>query len=178
MKMPFLFLMLVFSAQGFAAIPKATKQATKQMPKPTSIIRGIGAVSGGQTGSSMALMDFRRTASKKKSIERLVMDFGGADLKAKPGMAGYYHVELSYKPNRLVIELPQILASQLTEAEIVKRVKGSDFIENGILNFDRTAQTMQVVFQLKKAVNVKVLQVRNPKAVGKLVLDITPYRRQ
>lgn len=106
------------------------------------------------------------------------MDFGSADLKPKAGLAGYYHVEVSYKPNRLVIDLPQILASQITEGELIKRVKGSAFIESGMLNFDRTAQTMQLILQLKKAVNVKVVQVKNPKTVGKLVLDITPYKKR
>lgn len=178
MKFQMMLIALLFSFEAGAAISKATKQANKQMPKPSSIIRGVGSISGGQAGASMALMDFRRSSSKKKNIERLVLDFGGADLKAQKGLAGYYHVEVSYKPNRLVIDLPQTLASQMTEAEIMKRVKGSPFIENGMLNFDRTAQTMQVIFQLKKPVNVKVLQVKNPRVVGKLVLDITPYKRK
>ncbi len=156
-----------------AAIPKTTRA----MPVPSSIIRGVGAISGGQTGSNMSLMDLRRTASQKSKIERLVMDFGGADMKSKKGVAGYYHVEVSYNPKRLVIDLPQILASQLTEAEILKRLKGSAYIESAMLNFDRTAQTMQLILQLKKAVNVRVLQVKNPKVVGKLVLDMSPYKR-
>lgn len=155
-----------------AISPKA-----KTMKKPDSLIRGVGAVSGGQAGLNLSLLDLRRTFSKKAKTERLVMDFGGPDLKPKPGMAGYYHVELSYNPKRLVIDLPQILASQMTEAQILQRFKGSDYVKGGMLNFDRTSQTMQLVLELKKAANVRVMQVKNPKAVGKLVVDILPYKR-
>lgn len=158
----------------WGAIPKSVKT----MERPSSIIAGIGAVSGGQSAGNLALMDFRRTYSKKAKVERLVMDFSGPDMKPQKGLAGYYHVEVSYNPKRLTVDLPQILSSKMSETEILRRVKGSPYIENGMLNFDRTSQTMQLILQLKTAVNVRVLQVKNPKVVGKLVLDIGPYKKQ
>lgn len=148
-----------------AAIPKA-------QVSPTRILVGSGVAQGGKSGMALALMDFRHSASKNGKMERLVLDFGSADLKEAKGLVGYYHAELQENPSRLVLELPQTYASRLPEKEILKRLQKSNFVRGAQIGFDRNLQSMTMVFQFKGPVQARVARIASPDTTGKIVIDL------
>lgn len=157
-------------SSAFAAIPKA--QVT-----PARILNGAGVAMGGTSGPALALMDFRRSVSKKNNVERFVLDFGSADLKETKGLVGYYHAELQDNPSRFILELPQTFATRLPEKEILKRLQNSLYVRQAKVDFDRNLQSMTLIFQLKQNVQAKVVRVDNPATTGKIVIDFRPEVR-
>jgi hypothetical protein len=162
------FLFLVSTAQ--ASVPKATALEIQ-------LARGVGAIYGGETRGLMGLLDVRKSSVAKQKIERLVFDFGSQDLKPKLGLAGYYHVEVSNNPPRISIELPQVMSSRITEVELQRRLAGSIHIKRAQIQFDRISQATQINLQLNGPVTARAIQVRNPKVLGKLVVDLFPYKK-
>lgn len=158
---------LLLSVAVAAALPKAGA-----LPRP--ILNRSGVLMGGQAGENLALLDLRRSDSKTKKMERIVLEFGSADLKERKGLVGYYHAELQDQPARLVLDLPQTYASRLPEKEILNRLKNSLFIREAMIQFDRSSQSMSFVFHLKQPVQLRVSRVDNPEYLGKLVLDMAP----
>lgn len=159
--------LLTLSFRAAAAIPKVEV-------RPSPILKGAGVVMGGKAGPVLALMDIRRSESKKSKTERLVLDFGSGNLKPVNGQVGYYHAELQTQPARLILELPQTMGSALSEEQILSRFKKSLYVEKALVQFDRNLQSMTMVLQLKKAIQVRVTPVKNAKAPGKLVVDMMP----
>lgn len=150
-----------------AAVPKAEF-------KPAPILKGEGVLMGGKAGPTLALMDLRRSASAKLKKERVVMDFGGGNLKPANGLVGFFHAELQKKPSRLILELPQTYGSSLSEAQIQSRFKDSLYVKKAMVQFDRNLQSMTMVLELKSPMQVKVSPIRSRKGPGKLVVDIKP----
>lgn len=163
---------------GASFITQNVSAAIPTKPKVGfEFVRGVGSLYGGQARSQLGLLDIRRTSSAKKKIERYVFDFGTADLRPTNGLAGYYHVEVSDKPSRISIELPQVLASRISETDLQKRIKGSEFVKRIQLQYDRSTQSTFIHMQTYYPVTARVAQVKNQNTLGKMVLDLMPVRK-
>lgn len=147
------------------------------LAKPNRILKSAGVVTGGESGPGLALMDFRRSSSPKNKLERIVLDFGAADMTEKKGLIGYYHAELQDNPARLILELPQTYTSRLDDKAIRQRLRDSLYVREAFVEFDRNLQSLTMVFQLREPVQLKVTPVRDPRAAGKIVLDFMPVAK-
>lgn len=170
--MQFIGTFLVTSFIGFATVVAAVPKAG--LMKPVPILRGSGVTTGGESGTSLSLMDVRRSSSTKTKLERIVMDFGGSDMKPSKGFVGYYHAELQDNPARLILELPQTYTSRLPEKEIMSRLKDSMYIRKSSIQFDQSVQSMTMIFELSHPIQLKVTPVKNPNFSGKIVIDMMP----
>lgn len=150
-----------------AAVPKA-------QVVPSRILHGEGMAQGGRSGIALSLMDVRHSRSKTGRMERLVLDFGSADLREAKGLVGYYHAELQENPARLILELPQTYASRLPEKEILKRLRKSAAIRSAQIDMDRNLQSMTMIFEFNSPMQARVSRVADPSTTGKIVIDLLP----
>ncbi len=151
----------------FGAVQKPTL-------KPSPILKGAGTLTGGQAGQTLGITDFRHFNQPKSTAERIIIDFGKSNLQALNGVVGYYHAELQQSPSRLAVELPLTLGSKVSEKDVVQRLSRSRSIKKAMISFDRTSQSTNLVLQFKTPMMVRVSRVEDPKAPGKLVMDLMP----
>lgn len=157
---------LLASTTVFAALPP------RQAPAPGKILAGQGETIGGVAGSGFTLMDLRRTASKNKKLERIVIDVGDRDGALKKGLPGYYHVELKQNPARLVVDFSQMPRSVLDQNHLINRMRGSAIVTQTAMSLDPVDNTLNLTFGLKKNTKVRVLQVAGQKSTSKVVIDL------
>jgi hypothetical protein len=150
---------------AFAAIPSKTPA-----PKPTKVLTGTGASTGGLAGSGFSLTNVALATMSKK--ERLILDIG--DLTGAPvkGYPGYYHVELQENPRRVVIDLAQTPNIFIDEKTVQSRLKSSKYISSSSLLLDPSDQTLSLILNLKKDTKVQVFQVPGKKGPGRVVVDL------
>jgi hypothetical protein len=162
------FLMVVlFAYQAQAAIP--AKQASAI---PSKILSGSGATFGGVAGKGFTLLDMRRTADRKRKIERLVFDVGDRDGKVLKGWPGYFHSELKKNPQRLVLDFAQMPQANIDQAGLIAKLKGSGAVRNIAMSLEPVDQTLNLTMDLKKNTKVKMYQVRGQNATSKVVVDL------
>lgn len=168
---------LKLSLIGIALLSNSlTASAAIQKPsfKPSPILKGSGTATGGQAGQALGLMDVHHFNQPKSSAERVILDFGRADLKPLNGVVGYYHVELQQSPARLAVELPLTLGSKVSEKDVIQKLSRSRNIKKVMMTFDRTSQSTNLLLQFKVPMMVRVSRVENPKHPGQMVVDLMP----
>lgn len=168
---------------GFLAvlllIPMTSRGAVqKPTLKPSQVLKGAGTLAGGQAGQTLGLTDIRHFNQPKSTAERIVLDFGKSNLQPLNGVVGYYHAELQQSPPRLAVELPLTLGSKISEKEVEKRLAQSRSIKKVLLTFDRTSQSTNLILQFKQPMMVRMSRLEDPKAPGKLVVDLMPMAAQ
>ncbi|MGZ3773487.1 MAG: hypothetical protein ACXVCY_10800 [Pseudobdellovibrionaceae bacterium] len=159
----------------FLALP-VMAAVTSQPIKPvvSKILEGEGTTYGGLAGNGFTLLDLRRTADKKKKIERIVVDVGDRNGAVMRGWPGYFHVELKKNPQRLIVDFAQMPNSNIDQAQLASRMKGSLAILNTSMSLDPVDSSLNVTLDLKKNTKVRVYQVAGKKMTSKVVIDLIP----
>lgn len=157
----------------FLAVP-VTAAVSSQAAKPTAakILVGEGTSFGGLAGSGFTLMDLRRTADRKKKIERIVMDVGDRNGAALRGWPGYYYVELKKNPRRLVIDFAQMPNSNLDQKQLALKMKNSLAVKKTLMTLDPVDSSLNLTLDLKQNTKVRVYQVAGKKTTSKVVIDL------
>lgn len=166
MKKIFFILSVFTSLQAFAAIP----------PKPQApvgkILQNEGAASGGVAGTGFSLTDLRRTADARKSVERIVIDFGDIDGNIHKGLPAYFHAELKKNPSRLVLDFTQTPNSRIDEGRLESRFRGSLFVKKTSMILDPEDKALNLTLDLKPGTVARVSQVKGGKSTAKVVIDL------
>lgn len=157
---------LILGFISYAALPPTGQQAK-------NIIKYNGALHGGVAGSGFSLLKVNRHYFSQKNAERWVVDIGDLKGRAHKGLPGYYHVQVTQNPPQMIVDFNQMPVSVFNELELTKMIKSSVYISKGRLLSDPTDKTLTMIFDLKKPVQVKVLQVKGQKETSKLVFDLT-----
>jgi hypothetical protein len=158
---------LILTSSAFAAIP-----AKKQVVAPMRILVGEGVSIGGLAGTGFTLLDLRRTADRKKKIERLVLDVGDRTGAVMKGWPGYYHAELKKNPSRLVLDFAQMGSSRIDQVSLNTRLKNSLAIQKSNITVDPVDSTLNLTLDLKPNTRVRVAQVPGKKMTSKVVVDL------
>lgn len=124
---------------------------------------------GGQVGRGFSLTNIQ--LQHLNIGERWVLSVGdrfGQDNKNNPP---YYHLEM--KNSQLIyLDLAQTVTSQLTNEQMIDRLKNSKFFKNIDVTVDPIDQSLNLRVQLKKQASLKVYQVKGEKQTSKIVLDL------
>lgn len=143
---------LFFCAPQFAmsAIPKKNQN--------------IQSFRGGQAGIGFSLLNVKAIQSKTETKEQIQIQMGNLALQKLEGTVGYYNVQNDLKNKRVVIDFYQTLNSQFEARELQKVVKNLKLVKNSDLLFEPQSQTMSLVFQTTKPVDIKVLSRKGNKS--------------
>lgn len=156
----------------------------KMLPIQGQWIEDGGALRGGLARSRVSIRDFRFVQSGKAATERWVFEFGDKDFKPLLGEAGYYQVELKdipgstdqEKQSQIVINFGQVLNSKIDPLTFKDKMKGSHLFRSVRVEFDRSNQSMNFIFDLKTKVKVRASGVADPKKPGRLFVDLVPVK--
>jgi hypothetical protein len=173
MKSLFCIFLFIFSESYAALPPKVNSLAT-----PTSargILRGVGALQGGQAGAGFSVLNIKNSPIAKRS-ERVLFEIGNMQMQKLTGPVGYYNVEMK-AGNKLIVTFTQTLNSKIEGKALEKVFAKSNYIKSSQFHFDPIAQSMSLELDLKKPVVVRVVSLKGAKETGKLVLDMTEERR-
>jgi hypothetical protein len=168
---------LVFVAcDAYAALPPKVRHIAVSPRSSGGILRGIGALQGGQAGTGFSILNVKNLAISKKS-ERLLVEVGDMQMQKLFGTIGYYNVEMK-RGNKLVVTFTQTLNSKIESRELKKIFAKSNYIKSSQIHFDPVAQSMSIELNLKKPVIVRVVSLKGIKETGKLVLDMFEAQRR
>lgn len=156
---------ILFSFYLLAAIPSSSVSTN-------SILKFQGALSGGQAGNGFSLLKLDKVFFQNLNSERWIVDVGNLKGKENKGLPGYYHVQLQKNPPQVIINFNQMPVSLVDEHQLSKFIKDSIYVRNGRLLSDPTDKTLTLILDLKKPLQLKVLQIKGQKKTSKLVLDM------
>lgn len=147
--------------------------AIPSIPVPSnSILKFQGALTGGQAGIGFSLLKLEKVFFQNLNSERWIVDVGNIKGKENKGLPGYYHVQLQKNPPQLIINFNQMPVSLVDELHLTKFVKDSFYVRNGRILSDPTDKTLTLILDLKKPLQLKVLQIKGQKKTSKLVFDM------
>ena len=166
--MKFILLILGVSVilQARAAVPPMA------VAKPQKILVGSGALSGGIAGTGFSLMNLKLTTNRQTRFERLMIDIGDIDGRSLKGLPGYFNVELQNKAKRIVVDFSQMPTTLLDVKALTARLSKSMYVQSVKMLADPSDNTLSLIMDLKKPVQLKVFQVPGQKTTSKVVLDL------
>lgn len=156
---------ILFSFYLLAAIPSSSVSTN-------NILKFQGALTGGQAGNGFSLLKLDKVFFQNLNSERWIVDVGNLKGKENKGLPGYYHVQLQKNPPQVIINFNQMPVSLVDELQLSKFIKDSIYVRNGRLLSDPTDKTLTLILDLKKPLQLKVLQIKGQKKTSKLVLDM------
>lgn len=135
-----------------------------------------GTIIGGEAGKSFSLLKVRRQADLKKKLERVVINLGDEQGRLLKGRVSFFQVNLEPKNSRLVVNLSQVVASKVSQEELVAEFKKSPFIRSVDLILDPIGSSTSLVLDLKRKVRAEVFKMESKGAPGRIVIDMIPTR--
>ena len=158
---------LVLAEGTEAAVPtNAAPQAVKSMVAPETVLRG------GLSDSYMSLIDVRRSADKKKFIERFVMDFGDSTFGPSRHVS-YYTLEYKKGPPRLLLQLSLVMSTRFQAESLAKKLGDGLLVKDVHLEFDSLSQSHVLTLTLKSEAKVSMSQIDGDQnRPARLVLDL------
>lgn len=166
-----LFLLIAYGLSAQAAVPPL--QATL---KKTNKYIEAGALVGGIAQRDLVLVGVRRTYSAAQKIERMILDV--EPTKGSMERFGYFQVQVDKKPNRIVIDLNGVAASQQPLENIVATLKKSPFVSDAVLTMDPEDRSANITLSLKDTGTYRVEAFELPiikngsKQTARLAIDI------
>ncbi len=134
-----------------------------------------GTIIGGETANGSrgySLLDVRRIFAAKDKIERVLIDFGDGEGKALKGVPGYYHVSIEKGQTRIVIDLSQMLGSNINQEKIRQIFRGSTMVKEARINYDPVDSNITLQLILKKKALLEVFQLPSQDKPSRLVIDL------
>jgi hypothetical protein len=134
-----------------------------------------GTIIGGETPAGShgySLLDMRRIFAAKDHIERILIDFGDGEGKPLKGKLGYYHVSIEKGQTRIVIDLAQMLGSNINQDKIRQIFQASPYVKEARINYDPVDSNITVQLILKKKVLLEVFQLPSKNKASRVVLDL------
>lgn len=166
----FFTIFLTFSSSLFAAVPKLTPAAPKQLlNKP---VGGSIEMMGGTAGSLFTILDVRKSSDLKKKVERVVIDLGDQRGRALKGDVSFYHAELQSDPPRLILDIAQTPQSKLSFEEVQKRLSKSITIRKSTVMMDPVTNNTNISIDLQPGTKARVFPVKGVKDSSKIVIDL------
>lgn len=166
MKQIIVLLTLLFAyLSSSAAVPKSVDRMGAWLSSP-------GAIRGGVATPRISIRDFRFIKSQKTAAERLIFEFGDKEFKPLLSGPGYYQIQLKNNPTQVVVNFSQTLNNKIDPLVLMQRLKKSSYVKNVRVEFDRSNQSMNFIFDLKSMVSVRASSVKEAKQAGRLFLDM------
>jgi len=134
-----------------------------------------GTVIGGETPAGshgFSLLDVRRIFAAKDHIERILLDFGDDQGKPLKGKLGYYHVSIEKGQTRVVVDLAQMLGSNINQDRIRQIFQASPLVKEARINYDPVDSNITLQLLLKKKVMLEVFQLPSKDKASRVVLDL------
>lgn len=155
---------------------QAASPFKKSLTKKTGKYISEGVIIGGRVGRGYTLLNVRRSFSKKKKVERVVLDIG--DLKGKPilGEVNYFHVSVDRDLSRVVVDLSQVSRSGVDQAKLLKMFRKSPMVKTAEITYDPEDVSTNLILKMKRPTNVEVFQLSEPNAPGRIVIDMKPAK--
>ncbi len=170
MKFAAYLLVLLSISSAHAAIDRRLASNAK-----TNHYLQYGTIIGGETANGSrgySLLDVRRIFASKDKIERVLIDFGDGDGKPLKGTPGYYHVSIEKGQTRVVIDLSQMLGSNINQERIRQIFKASPFVKEARINYDPVDSNITLQLLLKKKVLLEVFQLPSKNKPSRVVIDL------
>ncbi len=136
-----------------------------------------GTLIGGTAQRELVLSGVRRTYSPKQKLERIVLDVEAS--RGSLQRFGYFQIQVDQKPNRIVIDLNGVAASQLSLETITGILKKSPFVTSAVLTMDPEDRSANITLSLKGTSTYKVEAFELPilknlnKQTARLAIDIS-----
>ena len=113
-------LLLVFILSCFGLQAQSASKYKKSLDKKVGNYISQGTFIGGRVSKGFTLLNVRRSFSKKKRMERVILDIG--DMRGKPslGEVNYYHVAVEQKPARMAIDLNQVSRFGVDQEKLIQ----------------------------------------------------------
>ncbi len=131
-----------------------------------------GTIIGGEAGQAFSLLKLRAQADRKRGIERIVLNLGDEQGQLLKGKMSFFQVNMDPSAMRLVINLSQVVASTMSEAELKDAFKSSPFVRSVALVKDPSSQSLSLVLSLKQKAKAEVFQLTKQNSPGRLVIDL------
>jgi hypothetical protein len=161
---------ILASISSYAAIPSAKKTLAL---KPTPILRRAGSIRGGQAGTNFTILDVKTELAKNNRLERVKVSLGNGAFQNQNGSPGYFNVENRPAMKIVQIDLMQVLNSKVNEKAIRRIFAKSPFVKSSHLIFEPEGQTMSIILNLKKPVDVRVYPIKGTaKKTASLYIDL------
>jgi hypothetical protein len=142
-------------------------EASWAAPHPIS-----SQIRGGEAGQGFSLLGLRRHYVASSGTERIVFDIGdqrGQKLTTRPG---YFQMVQDAKNSRVVLDLYQISASQMTPEEFIKSVKSSPLIKSARMLYDPEDRGLTLELLLNAKVTARAFEMEPGSSGARIVLDI------
>lgn len=162
-------IMLAFQAEAASPFKNSLAQ------KKNSYLED-GVFVGGKAGSGVSVLDVRHSFSAKMQIERLIVDLGNGDGKPLGKDISYFQASVDAKQNRIVLDLAQLHASQVSEQKIQALLKKSPYVASAEFTLDPEDKAGSLVLHLKRPMRLEVFKLLDSKKPARVVLDLTPAR--
>ena len=175
-KMRLLITALVVSLCGWGFQAESASRYKKSLDKKVGSYISKGTFVGGRVSRGFTLLNVRRSFSKKKRMERVILDIG--NLKGKPSMGevSYYHVAV--EPSRVSIDLSQVARSGVDQQKMLRIFKKSPLVKRSEITYDPEDRTTSLVLKFKRPTMVEVFHVASPDTPGRIVLDMKPKAKR
>ncbi len=131
-----------------------------------------GTVVGGEAGRTFSLLDVRRMPASKDKIERIFFDLGDEAGKPLKNRVSYFQVTVEKNNPRVVIDLSQMLGSDIDFAKLKKVFAKSPYVREARINYDPIDTTITVQLILKKPMQVEAFKLVAKDRPSRLVVDL------
>jgi hypothetical protein len=129
-----------------------------------------GVFVGGHDHGFLSLLNVRHNL--KNEMERLVFDVGQKTTTDAMERPGFFHIALQKQPNRIVLDLENVIYSKVTAEQILGLLKKSPYVTHVNLYQDSIHKNLTLEILLKKAVQMEVFELVTPGKPGRIVMDI------
>jgi hypothetical protein len=159
-------LFTVLTAQG------AVERISAGLKKSNQYIK-YGTITGGQAGSrAYTLLDLRRVYAPKDKVERLILDLGNEKGKPLVNQISYFHISVEKNAPRVLIELPQMLGSNVDQKKIQQILKKSPYVKSSKIFFDPVDTTVSIQLNLKKNISVEAFKLPSADRASRIIVDL------
>jgi hypothetical protein len=164
----FLIIISLFATtSAFAAIDRALAPNSKKHHYIEQ-----GTIIGGDTGSAFTLINARRIYSPKDNIERLLLELGDDHGRPLLNKISYFQVSIEKGRPRVVIELSQMLASSVDEAQLRKIFASSPNVEKVKINYDPIDTALSIQLYLKRNVQLEAFKLPSATKASRIAIDL------
>lgn len=141
--------------------------------KKTNQYIQYGTITGGQAGArAYTLLDLRRVYAPKDQVERLILDLGNEKGKPLINQISYFHISVEKDTPRVVIELPQMLGSNVDQKKIQQILKKSPYVKSSKIFFDPVDTTVSIQLNLKKHISVEAFRLPSADRASRIIIDL------